>query len=68
MRALRAGVARADEGLEGSVAVDASIFVDRHAFSSLVERLRVFDQDAAGGLGMQKADHAGQAVARLLID
>src|SRR5579862_9590815 len=34
----------------------------------LVERLRVFDQHAASGLGMEEADHAGQAVARFLID
>src|SRR5271168_956281 len=37
-------------------------------FLLLRGRLRVFDQDAAGGLGMQEADQAGQAVARLLID
>src|SRR5271155_4631430 len=31
-------------------------------------RLSEFDQHAAGGLGMQEADHSRQAVARLLID
>src|SRR5258708_15614091 len=34
----------------------------------LFERLCVFDQNAAGGLGMQETDHACEAVARLLID
>src|ERR1700736_2525771 len=37
-------------------------------FRLLGEWLRVFDQDAAGRLGMQETDHARQAVARLLID
>src|SRR5208282_3896900 len=34
----------------------------------LARQLSVLDEYAAGGLGMQEADHAGEAVARLLID
>src|SRR5271156_1950853 len=64
MRTLRAAVAGADERLERTVAAGASIFVDWHAvFPLLGERLREFDQHAAGGLGVQEADHARQAVA-----
>ena len=34
----------------------------------VLEWLGVFDQHAAGRLGMEKADHPGQALARHLID
>jgi hypothetical protein len=76
--ALRLLPAGADEALERTVAISAMIFVDRHGRSSLLrfigfvgfglERLSVLDQHAAGRLGMEIADHPGQAVARFQID
>jgi hypothetical protein len=77
-RALRLPPAGADEGLERAIAISAVIFVNRHRRTSLVgfirpvgfvvERLSVLDQHAAGRLGMEKADHPGQTVARGQID
>jgi len=60
-------LSRLHKCLKRAITILATIFVDWHLARSLLEWLRVLDQDPACSLRVQKADHSSQAAPRLLV-